>query len=39
MAQSELLSFIVSQVAGHRMKVHKYGKIADRILETNYALS
>jgi hypothetical protein len=39
MAQSDLLSFIVSQISGTRMKVHKYGKIADRILETNYALS
>lgn len=39
MAQSDLLGFIVSQIAGSRQTVHKYGKIADRILETNYALS
>lgn len=38
-AKSDLLGFLVSQISGGRVEVHKYGSIADRILEANYALS
>lgn len=38
-AKSDLLAYVVSQIVGYTVTVDKKGKIADEILESNYALS
>ena len=38
-AGSNLLAFLVKQIAKRDIKVVKYGDLSDAILESNYALS
>lgn len=37
--RSDMLAYIASQISGEPVQVAKYGRIGERVIEANYALS